>query len=243
MTAQDPAVQPAPATALVMINPNTSEAVTQQMLALAQLCAPPSVNITALTARSGAALILDPDSLRHAASAILAMVPQVPPCDGAIVAGFGDPGCDGLRARLKMPVTGFGEAAFEAAHRNALPCAVITTTPALIGSIRQQAQAHHVAPLFCGVFTPDTHDPAALMADPIQTQQALARLIDTARAAGAQQVIVGGGPLARAARVLATEVAMPVIDPVSAAVALALERAGAAPGCSTNRQDSEWKTR
>lgn len=243
MTAQDLAVQTRPATALVMINPNTSEAVTQEILALARLCAPPSVHITALTARSGAALILDPESLRHAASLILALVPLMPPCDGAIVAGFGDPGCDELRDCLDMPVTGFGEASFEAAYRNALPCAVITTTPALVGSIRQQAQAHSVGPLFCGVFTPDTCDPATLMADPVQTQQALATLIDTARAAGAQQIIVGRGPLAGAARVLATEGVVPVIDPVSAAVALALERAGTAPLCSAIQQESEWKTR
>lgn len=242
MTAQDPAVHPEPGTALVMINPNTSEAVTLEMLALARLSAPPSVHITALTARSGAALILDPESLRHAASAILALVPFMQSCDGAIVAGFGDPGCDALRDCLDMPVTGFGEASFEAACRNALPCAVITTTPALVGSIQQQAQAHSVAPLFCGVFTPDTCDPAALMADPVQTQRALAALFDTARAAGARQIIVGGGPLARAARVLATEVAMPIIDPVSAAVALALERAETSPLCSAIQRESKWKT-
>lgn len=232
-----------PGPALVMINPNTSENVTQDMLTLARHCAPDRVSITALTARSGAALILDPDSLRQAGSAVLALVPVLPRCDGVIVAGFGDPGCALLRDRLDIPVTGFGEACFEAARRHAMPFSVITTTPALVESIRQQAQAHPAAPLFRGVFTPDTDDPAALMADPLQTRQALAGLIDTARAAGARQLVVGGGPLARAARALASDVAMPVIDPVTAAVALALERAGFAHLASQTPEPTEWKTR
>lgn len=216
---------PLPTSSFLLINPNTSLDITQDMLALAQQAMPAWATVTALTARSGPAVIVDPHGLAAAEQAVIELAPDLPPCAGVILAGFGDPGVAGLRGLVEMPVTGIGEAAYEAARRAALPFAVITTTPALVGSITHKAQAHLAGPLFVGVFTPDTDDPATLMADRARTEQALADLIDAARAAGARQLIVGGGPLARAASALAQHVAIPVIDPVKAAVDLALERA------------------
>lgn len=216
---------PLPASSFLLINPNTSLDITQDMLALAQQAMPAGATVTALTARSGPAVIVDPHGLALADQAVMELASDLPLCDGVILAGFGDPGVAGLRGLVEMPVTGIGEAAYEAARRADFPFAVITTTPALVGSITHQALAHLAGPLFVGVFTPDTDDPATLMADRARTEQALADLIDAARAAGARQLIVGGGPLARAASALAQHVAIPVIDPVKAAVDLALERA------------------
>jgi Asp/Glu/hydantoin racemase len=43
---------------------------------------------------------------------------------------------------------------------------------------------------------------------------------------GAQSIVIGGGPLAQAARDIATQLHIRVVDPVSAAVALACARGG-----------------
>lgn len=210
---------------LVMINPNTSKDVTSRMLSIARRSLPLGVKMIALTALSGARLILDTESLVRAETAVVDLQSTLPRCNGVIVAGFGDPGVDALRRLVDIPVTGLGEASFEIARRASLPFAVITTTPALVRSIERQAHLHAAAPLFRGVFIPDTDDPAALMADQEETRKALAGILDVAQDAGAKQVIVGGGPLAEAARALEQYVTIPVIDPVTAAVSLALERA------------------
>jgi allantoin racemase len=71
-------------------------------------------------------------------------------------------------------------------------------------------------------------DPAALTADPAAAAAALADLSRTARGDGAEAVVVGGGPLALAARILAARAPLPVVEPIPAAVRLALRRTSAA---------------
>ena len=69
------------------------------------------------------------------------------------------------------------------------------------------------------------------MRQPESLLDALARACDEAvRLDGAQALVIGGGPLARAARALRHRVAVPLIEPVPAAVRLALARAGLGAG-------------
>jgi Asp/Glu/hydantoin racemase len=212
--------------ALTLVNPNTSAATTAAMVAIAEAAA--GAPVRGLTARFGAALITDPAALAVAARAVTDLAPDLAAAGAVIVAAFGDPGLAELRARLPCPVTGIAEAGMAEAAALAPRFAVVTTTPALVPAIAARAaELGHAQ--FAGTWiTPGA--PAAIMADPARLVAALAdacrRAVDEG---GAGAIVIGGGPLAVAARALAGTLAVPLVEPVPAAVRLSLARLGKAP--------------
>ncbi|MGP9820741.1 aspartate/glutamate racemase family protein [Salinarimonas sp. NSM] len=210
---------------LTLVNPNTSRATTDAMVAIAAEVA--GLPVRGVTARFGAPLIADPQALAVAAQAVEALADdlaaELADGDAVIVAAFGDPGLAALRARLSCPVTGIAEAGMAEAAAHAPRFAVVTTTPALAPSIAANAQAlghEH----FVGTFvTPG--DPLAIMAD---TDALVAALEAACRRAiddgGADAIVIGGGPLAVAARRLAGRLPVPLVEPVPAAVRLSRVR-------------------
>jgi Asp/Glu/hydantoin racemase len=190
------------------------------------------VRIRARTAPFGAALITDNAALALAGDAVLAALATEPlqDCAGVIVAAFGDPGLVAARARWSLPMTGIAEAGMAEAAAGGRRFAVVTTTPALAMSITALAQRYGHAQHFAGVQL-TVGEPARLMQQPQALRDALAQACDEAvRLCGAQAVVIGGGPLARAARALREQVGVPLIEPVPAAVRLALQRAAQRDG-------------
>lgn len=206
---------------LVLVNPNTSTATTAAMVAIAEAAAGRPVR--GLTARFGAPLITDPETLAAAVPAVVALAPDLAGAEAVIVAAFGDPGLAELRARLPCPVTGIAEAGMAEAAALSPRFAVVTTTPALVPSIAARAAAggYHD---FAGTWvTPG--DPAAVMAYPAALRAALDAACRRAIAeGGAGAIVIGGGPLAVAARALAGTLPVPLVEPVPAAVRLSLNR-------------------
>ncbi|MFN3614765.1 MAG: aspartate/glutamate racemase family protein [Rubrimonas sp.] len=215
---------------LMVLNPNTNAATTAGMVALAQETAGAAARVSGATAGFGAPMITDPDALAVAARAVAAA--ELPHCDAVIVAAFGDPGIEALRDRLAVPVVGLAEAGMAEAAAGGRRFAVATTTPRLVEAITDRAAAlGHQG--FAGVWlTPG--DPVALAAHPVRLRDALADACARAVAeGGAEAVIVGGGPLAEAARTLAASSPAPIVEPLPAAVRLALTRARDARGTAT----------
>lgn len=209
---------------ILLLNPNTSAATTARMVEIASLAAPPGLTVEGMTAPFGAPLITDPDALAIAAEAVaaaLASMERMP--DGVIIAAFGDPGLAAARASLPCPVMGIAEASMAQAARFGR-FGVATTTPHLADAIADMARAYGHADRFTGVrLTPG--DPATLMADPAGLTQALALACrQCAGEDGAAAIIIGGGPLASAARQLRSDLAMPIIEPIPEAVGLLCQR-------------------
>ena len=215
---------------LLLVNPNTNAATTALMVRIAQGAAPAGVTIEGATAASGAPLILDPAMLATAAQAVQALVAvtDLTPFAGVIVAAFGDPGLAATRALTALPVTGIAEAAMaEAAEHGRF--AIVTTTPLLAGAIGDRAAAYGHGDAFAGVWLTEG-DAGALMAEPGRLEAALEAAIRRAMAEAAPDaVIIGGGPLAAAAAALRPRLPVPIIEPVPAAVGLAIRRAAGAP--------------
>lgn len=212
---------------LMLINPNTNAATTEAMAAIARETAPAGVRIEALTAPYGVPLITEPGALAVAAEAVLSLADAIaaePPA-GVIVAAFGDPGLEALRARLPCPVTGIAEASMQEAAAEDRPFAVVTTTPDLVSSITARATAYGHERLFRGVALTDG-DVHALMGDPQRLTDALERACRHAiETMGARALVIGGGPLAQAAKALEGRLAVPVVAPIPASVRLAVRRA------------------
>jgi len=209
---------------IALINPNTSTGTTEMMVAVARAAAPGDVSVEGLTAAFGAPLIVEPEALAVAGDAVVALAGELRDFDAVIVAAFGDPGRDRLADLVDVPVVGIAEAAMAAACAVAERFAVVTTTPGLAMSIRAVAAGYGHEAALVGVLTPEG-DAARLMADPDAVARVLEDLAREAREElGAGAVVVGGGPLAATARALAGRLPIPVIEPVPAAVALAVHR-------------------
>lgn len=212
-------------TRLVLINPNTNAATTQAMCAIARRAAS-GVEIEGRTVARGVPMITDPAALSVAADAVLdcASDLRADPPDGVIVGAFGDPGHAGLAARLPCPVVGIGAASMQAAAENGRSFAVVTVTPDLVASITAMAERLGLAGQFRGVVLTDgaVHQVMASQAHLTERLEAACR--DALDRLAADALVIGGGPLGAAADRLARRFAVPVINPIVAAVHAVLAR-------------------
>jgi Asp/Glu/hydantoin racemase len=213
---------------IALLNPNTNSQSTSLMMESALEALPAGVSIEGRTVASGEAFIADAPALEAAARAVEACGVSLAAegFDAIIVAGFGDPGVEALRRQLRIPVTGLGEAGIAQAARDGLRYAIVTVTPELHETLLAAAHAAAPASQFAGVrYTQGAI--GQVMNSPVSLELALLKACQEAIALdGAQSIVIGGGPLAQAARDIATQLHIRVVDPVSAAVALACARGG-----------------
>ncbi|MBN8944658.1 MAG: aspartate/glutamate racemase family protein [Rhizobiales bacterium] len=210
---------------LLLVNPNTSPATTEAMVAIAR-DAMPGITIEGLTAPFGVPLITNAAELATAAEAVVAAL-AAPPAgiDGVIVSAFGDPALPRLRDLLAVPVTGIAEAGMAEAAVTGRRFAVVTTTPDLAASIAGLAGRYGHDAAFLGTVLTEG-DMQTVMADRDRLVEALLAACRRAiRDLGAEAIVIGGGPLAVAARRISADVAVPLVEPVPAAVRLAVARA------------------
>lgn len=211
---------------LVLVNPNTDRGATDAMAAIAADAAGCDAVVVGVTAASRVALITDEATLRVAAAGVVEMVPGILDLrpDAVIVSSFGDPALHELRDRLTVPVTGICEAAMAEAGRDGRRFGVVTTTPDLAPAIVRAAAAYGHGAAFAGTW-PTSGDPLAVMRNPEDLCEILAAACHRALAeARLDALVIGGGPLASAARTLASRMPVPLIEPVAAAVRLAIRR-------------------
>lgn len=211
---------------LLVLNPNTDLAVTAMMVEIAREGAPPGTRIAGMTAPFGASLILDAAALATAKDAVVSLIPELSAmeCDGVVVSAFGDPGLAELRQRLSCPVVGLAEASMASAAANGGRFCVVTTTPGLVASIDAAARAYGHGAQFAGTFcTPG--DPRTLMQEPARLAEALrVTCQEVAARDGTETIIIGGGPLALAARSIRDRLSVRLIEPLREAVAVLLSR-------------------
>lgn len=199
----------------LLVNPNSNPTTTRAICAIA---APMLPGVQGWTAGSGPRLITTPAELDRAATLVAAIRPPAG-CRGIIVAAFGDPGAARLKRNLAIPVIGIGAAAARAAAADGRAFAVATTTPALAGRIDRLMGAHAEGGTYLGCWICEG-DPVALMADAARLDAALLSAIDSATAAGAEAIIIGGGPLVEAAQRLARCSQARLIQPIQEAARL-----------------------
>ncbi|WP_348753141.1 aspartate/glutamate racemase family protein [uncultured Aquincola sp.] len=113
---------------LLVVNPNTSAAMTAQIAAAARAVAAPGTTIVATQPDFGAASIEGHYDDAFAAAGVAQQArlhgAQV---DGVVIACFGDPGLDAAREACTAPVIGIAEAAFHAASFLSTGFSVVTT--------------------------------------------------------------------------------------------------------------------
>ena len=219
---------------LLLINPNTSEAVSALLLRHAQAALGSKAEVEVVAARFGAPYIACEASFAVAGHAVLdawaAACAEVQtqckaPFDGVLIACFGDPSLLALRQICPVPVTGLAQAAFFTAAQQG-PFAVVTGGAAWGPMLLRLAHSLGYGESLSAVHTVAASG-AELARDPAAAHALLGKACQSvALDSGAQSVILGGAGLAGMAQAVQAHVPIPVIDSVLAGVQHALGLCG-----------------
>jgi len=206
-----------------VINPNMTESMTELIARAAQASASPNTRIVGRTARFGAASI---EGHYDEAIATVGMLREIEAgdaegCHAHVIACFGDPGLLAARELSAVPVLGIAEAAMHAASFVATHFSVVTTlsrTKVIAEHlVRNYGMEHHCRRV-------RAVDVAVLDLDKPEAN-VRGILLGECRAAldqdGIGAIVLGCAGMADLAHDLSSELGIPVIDGVAAAVRFA----------------------
>jgi Asp/Glu/hydantoin racemase len=210
-----------PEWSVLLINPNTSQWVTDKLAAHLGRLLGPAVRIEPVTARFGEPYIASRPAFEVAERAVVdALAMRLPPgsarrFDAVLIGCFGDPGLAQLRLQTDLPVLGLAEAAVGEAWRVGR-YAIVTGGKAWKPMLEEIVAGFGWSDRLDNI-TVIEQSGADLAADPEGAQRLLAAACREAAAPGVHRVVLGGAGFAGYGDVIAAQVPVPVIDSVSAA--------------------------
>jgi len=223
---------------ILLINPNTSRAMTAKIADAAREVAGPDVLIEAVCPAEGAAAIESHTDEVLAAAAVVELVAAdrdgLDPADAYVIACFGDPGLDAARELVEVPVVGIAEAAMHLASVSGRHFGVVTTLSRTLGRAhdlvaRYGMERACVSLAATGIPVLDLEETGSVAVEKI------ARYSADAAAAGADVIVLGCAGMADLCAELAARVGVPVVDGVAAAVGVASGMARM--GLGTSKRD------
>jgi Asp/Glu/hydantoin racemase len=216
---------------ILLLNPNTTEAVTELMAAAGRAVASAGTEIVPMTAPRGFPYISTRAEAQIGGAVALEMLAEVHrSVDGAIMAAYGDPGLLGARELFDIPIVGVSEAAMLTACMVGQRFVIVTFATALTSWYRDCVEMHGLMGRCAGIFALDQ---AFSSIAEVQNEK-LDLLVSLANKAigamGADVMIFAGAPLAGLAGKVRHRIPVPIIDPVAAAVKQAEALIALAPG-------------
>ncbi len=209
---------------IVVINPNTTAAMTARIAATAQSVAGQGTHITAIQPSAGPASIEgyadEAMAVPHMLTAMFEAQTKNPAIAGYVIACFDDTGLDAARCVLDAPVVGIGEAACHMATLIAARFSVITTLSRSVSPIEHNLVKYGLASRCARVRAAevavlDLEDPASDAYAHISNEIRTALKEDRAEA-----IVLGCAGMTDLAARLSQEHGVPVIDGVGAAIKL-----------------------
>ncbi|MEJ0018449.1 MAG: aspartate/glutamate racemase family protein [Acetobacteraceae bacterium] len=207
---------------ILLINPNTTEAVTQRIADAARGVAAPDTEIVPATAQFGAAII---GSRVEAAVSAAAVVERLAACadgcDAVIIGASVDSGLAAAREMLDIPVVAITEAALHTACLLGGRIGAITMGAGNDTFIREQACAYGLGTRVGAVHTlPMT--PLEFLADIAAGARAIGAVAETMVAQqGVDTIVLIGAVMAGIPPLVQPMLRVPVLEGVTAAVGLA----------------------
>lgn len=219
---------------ILVANPNTTEAVTERMLAVGRAAAAVGTELVGTTAPRGVPYVSSRAEAQIAGAVLLeTLAEQAAGFDAVIVAAFGDPGLFAARELFDVPVVGYSEAALLTALMLGRRFSVVTFAQSLEPWYAETIEAHGLAGRSAGVRCADRAF-SSLAAVGAEMED---HLVELARRAveedGADVVILGGAPLAGVAGRVKHRIPVPCVDAMVAAVKQAEAIATLAPAAPT----------
>jgi allantoin racemase len=205
---------------LLFINPNSTAAITDSVVASARAVVP-DAEVIGWTNADGPPSIEGAADGAAAEPGLMALIDRAAGLapDVIAIACFDDTGLDAARARAHCPVIGIGQAAYHLASLSGASFAVLTSVPAAIpvleGNIRAQGFSHAALPVAASGYSPvalEDGDPDILAA--------LGGQIAGLAGQGAGSVILGCAGMSRHRDALQARAPVLLIDGVRAAARL-----------------------
>jgi Asp/Glu/hydantoin racemase len=210
---------------IYVINPNSTQAVTDAIdAALDPLRASDGPDIACVTLAEGPPGIESQRDVDGVVAPLLRRAAALENAAGAfVIACFSDPGLHALREQSARPVLGIAECGVLTALTIAPRFGVLAILPASIARHRRHFAAMGVADRLAGELAIDVG-----VVDLADEQLTFARLADRGAALrdahGADVVVMGCAGMARYRAALEDRLAIPVVEPTQAAVAMAIGR-------------------
>lgn len=205
---------------IVVINPNTTAAMTAGIGRAARAVAAAGTEVVAVNPADGPASIEGWYDEAFAVPGLLAEIAAQPDADGYVVACFDDPGLDAARTATARPVVGIGEAGYHVAALLSGRFGVITTLPRSIGALEANLLKYGLDRRCCRIRAVDL-PVLALHDDPALSRDRIGAAIEAAKADDrAEAIVLGCAGMAELAADLTARHGLPVIDGVAAAVKL-----------------------
>lgn len=204
---------------ILVANPNTTEAVTERLLAVGRAAAASGTELVGSTAPRGVPYISCRAEAQVAGAVLLeTLVERESEFDAAIVAAFGDPGLGGAREILDIPVVGYAEAAMVTALMLGRRFAVVTFAQAMEAWYTETIETYGLTGRAARVRCADRgfSDLAAVQDEMEDYLVALA--LSAVREDGADVIVLGGAPLAGLAGRVKHRIPVPCVDAMVAAV-------------------------
>lgn len=204
---------------LLLLNPNTSESVTERIANAAKDAASPGTELIAMTAPRGVPYIATRAEAQIGGAVALEVLAEVHAgVDVAVIAAFGDPGLGGARELFPIPVIGLAEAGMLTACMLGRRFSIVTFSQSLEAWYEEcvawnglQSRCTSIRALG-GEFRS--------IGDVQNEKEEL--LIELANQAvindGADVIVLAGAPLAGLAKKVRDRINVPVVDCVEAAV-------------------------
>jgi allantoin racemase len=208
---------------ILVVNPNTSVAMTKKIGAAARAVAAPGTEIIAVNPADGPVSIEGYYDEVFSVPGLLAEITkgEALGVSAHVIACFDDTGLEAARSLASAPVIGIGEAAFHLASLVAHRFAVVTTLSRSIAAIEANLLKYGLASRCakvraCEVPVLALDDPASNASAQISAEIERARHEDRAEA-----IVLGCAGMADLAMRLSEQHGLPVIDGVASAVKLA----------------------
>ena len=218
---------------LLVVNPNTTASMTEKIGAAARRAAAPGTEIVAVNPTTGPVSIEGYYDEAISVPGLLDIV-RATPADAIVVACFDDTGLDAARCLTAAPVIGIGEAGFHFASVLSNKFSVVTTLSRSVPAIEHNLVRYGLAHRCARVRASDV--PVLDLEE--GTPESRAKIAREIRLAieedRAEAIVLGCAGMTDLAASFAEEFALPVLDGVACAVAMA--EAIARIGLTTTRR-------
>jgi allantoin racemase len=207
---------------ILLLNPNTSAALTGLLHAAGEAAKAPGTELVPITAPRGVPYIASRAEAQIGGAIALEMLAEVHrDYDAAIIAAFGDPGLMGARELFDLPIVGMAEAAMLAASMLGRRFSIVTFARALGPWYRECVEMHGLAGRCASIRMLDGSFGAISDVQSEKEEMLVALAGRAVEEDEADVIILGGAPLSGLAPRVRERIAVPVIDQMAASVKMA----------------------
>ena len=206
---------------LLVVNPNSTAAMTERIDRAAKRVARPGTRIVTVGSSSGPPSIQGFYDGAICLSGLLQQVELQNHVDGVVIACFDDTGLDAARCMVDAPVVGIGQSAYSVASMLSNKFTVVTTLSRSVPVLESNLQRYGLASRCASVRAADI--PVLELEDmTAETMHSIRRVVEVAiKEDKSDAIILGCAGMTDLVEQLSSEFGLPIIDGVSCAVALA----------------------